>query len=238
MKRKDWIASILGGVILGVLIVALQASGYLSQAQNVQAASDTEKILTKTLQSDKKWSSIQGEAQLTQYDAANNQHVDLISVDIEQPLKANVAYKASDDKTKINYKLVSDGVKIYQIDDANLSYTESDVPSFAKKTDFIPQTLADVKKDEVYHHPFEMLISNPIMQYIYSEWFAQAGSGSKYQLLGEETIAGRATWKIDLLTETDHVLAWIDQDTGVILKYFQESGGQTIVEMEFTSNSI
>ena len=45
MKRKDWIASILGGVILGVLIVALQASGYLSQAQNVQAASDTEKIL-------------------------------------------------------------------------------------------------------------------------------------------------------------------------------------------------
>ena len=58
MKRKDWIASILGGVILGVLIVALQASGYLSQAQNVQAASDTEKILTKTLQSDKKWSSI------------------------------------------------------------------------------------------------------------------------------------------------------------------------------------
>ena len=59
--------------------------------------------------------------------------------------------------------------------------------------------------------------------------------GSKYQLLGEETIAGRGTWKIDLLTETDHVLAWIDQDTGVILKYFQELGGQTIVEMEFTS---
>ena len=130
---------------------------------------------------------------------------------------------------------MSDGVKIYQIDDANLSYTESDVPSFAKKTDFIPQTLADVKKDEVYHHPFEMLILNLIMQYIYSEWFAQAGSGSKYQLLGEETIAGRTTWKVDLLTETDHVLAWIDQDTGVILKYFQETGGQTVVEMEFTS---
>lgn len=235
MKRKDWITSIIGGVILGVLTVTLQFFGYLPQAQSVHAASDIEKILTKTLQSDKKWTSLQGEARLTQYDADNNPHVDVIAVNIEQPLKANVAFKASDDKAKLNHKLVSDGVKIYQVDDTNLSYTEGSIPSFAAKTDFIPQTLADVKKDEVYHHPFEMLISNPIMEYVYPEWFAQARSGSKYQLLGEESIAGRATWKVDLLTDTDHVIAWIDQDTGIILKYFQESGGQVIVEMEFTS---
>lgn len=235
MKQKDWATSITSGIILGILILALQSFGYIPHTRNAQAASNVEKMLTKTLQSDKKWSSIQGEVQLTQYDANNNPHVDVVTVDIEQPLKANVAYKTSDDQVKINNKLVSDGVKIYKIDDGNLSYAENDIPAFAKKTDFIPRTLADIKRGEVYPFPFAMLIDNPIMEYVYPVWFAQARSGSKYELLGEETIAGRSTWKVDLLTDTDHVIAWIDQDTGVILKYFQESGGQTVVEMEFTS---
>lgn len=233
MKQKDWLASVAGGIILGVAIVALQVFGYLPQATNVQAAGEIEKVLTKTLQSHKKWSSFQGEAQLTQYDADNNPHIDLITIEVEQPLKANVAFKASDDKVKTNNKWVSDGVKIFRIDDKNLSYAESNIPGFAMKLDFIPQSFADVKKDEVYHHPFEMLLSNPIMEYVYPVWFAQGRSGSKYQLLGEETVAGRTTSKVELLTETDHVIAWIDQGTGVILKYFQESDGQTIVEMEF-----
>jgi outer membrane lipoprotein-sorting protein len=238
MQRKDWVRSITVGIILGIVLIALQSFGYLPQAKNAHAASDIEKILTKTLQSHKNWSSLQGEAQLTQYDADNNPEVNTVTVEIEQPLKANVAFKASEDKSKINYKLVSDGLNVYTIDDGNLSFTKSDIPSFAKKPDLLPQALADVKKDEVYHHPFEMLISNPMMQYVYSEWFAQVGPGSTYQLLGEETIAGRLTWKVDLLTATDHAVAWIDEETGIILKYLQESGGQTVVQMEFTSIQI
>lgn len=119
MKQKDWLASVVGGIILGVAIIVLQFLGYLPQAKNVQAAGEVEKVLTKTLQSHQKWSSFQGEAQLTQYDADNNPHIDLITIEVEQPLKANVVFKASDDKVKTNTKWVSDGIKIYRIDDGN-----------------------------------------------------------------------------------------------------------------------
>lgn len=234
MKKKDWITSIIGGSILGILIVALQAFGYIPQALRAHAASDIEEILTKTLQSDRNWSSLEGEVELTQYDADNNPHVDVIAVQIEQPLKANITIKVSDEKEKVNNKLVSDGLKIYEIDNTDLSYSESNIPSFATKTDLIPQTLADVKKGEVYHHPFEMLISNPIMEYVYPAWFAQGSDGTKYQLAGEETVANRSTWKVEFLTPYDMVTAWIDQETGIILKYRQATiDGQFVVGMEF-----
>lgn len=234
MRSKDWHVSIFTGVILGILIIISQQLGYFPQTQSVSAASNTDKVLSEILKSHVKWSSLQGEAQITQYDLDGTPHTDVIDVEISQPFKANVGFQKSDDKEKIDTRWVSDGELIYQVNDKNLSYAESNIPSFAKKQDFIPRTLAEVKKDEVYHHPFEMLISNPIMEYVYPAWFAQARSGSIYQLLGEENIAGRLTWKVDLKTETDHVIAWVDQDTGVILKYSQETlSGQSIVEMEF-----
>lgn len=233
MKRKDWVTSVTAGIILGALIVISQTIGQFPTAQNAHAASDAEKVLSKALQSYKNWSTLQGEARLVQYDTEGTPHVDLVSVEVAQPLKANISFKASDDKAKTNKKWVSDGEKIYQVDDENLSYTESIVPGFATNLDFIPKGLADVKKDEVYHHPFEMLISNPIMEYVYPVWFAQAGEESSYELLGEESIAGRATWKVQLQTTTDRATAWIDQKTGVILKYSQETRSEMVVEMEF-----
>ena len=123
MKRKDWITAITAGIILGILIVAFQALGQFSKTQNVHAASDAEKALAKALQSHKNWSALQGEARLVQYDAEGNPHADLISVEVAQPLKATVSYKASDYKEKTNKKWISDGEKIYQVDDENLSYT-------------------------------------------------------------------------------------------------------------------
>jgi len=236
MKRRDWIISVSAGVLLGILVVVFQAIGYLPQILNVRAASDAENALTKTLQSYKTWSSLQGEAQLVQYDADNNPHLDIVSVQVSQPLKANVSFKSSDDVIKTNMKLVSDGKNIYQVDNGNLSYAQSNLPTsahFAQDLGYLPQTLADVKKDEVYGHPFARLISNPMMDYIYPVSFPQARSGSTYQLLGEENIIGRATWKVELRTTTDYVIAWIDQATGIILKYSQEAGAQKIVDMEF-----
>jgi outer membrane lipoprotein-sorting protein len=233
MKRKDLVIAISTGFFLGILMVVFQALGYLPQPLKVNAAGNAEEALSKALTSYKNWSSLQGEAQLVQYDADGNPHLDIVSVEIAQPLKANVAFKASDDKAKTDQRWVSDGKKTYQVNDGNLSYVESNIPGFAKNLDFIPQTLADVKRGEVYNYPFAMLISNPIMEYVYPVGFAQAPSGASYQLLGEENVAGRTTWKVVLQTKTDYSVAWIDQATGVILKYSQETSGQKVVEMEF-----
>jgi hypothetical protein len=233
MKRKDWVIAISAGFFLGILMVVFQSLGYLPQLLKVTAAGNAEEALLKTLQSYKNWSSLQGEAQLVQYDVNGNPHLDTVSVEIVQPLQANVAFKTSNDNAKTAQRWVSDGINIYQVNDKNLSYIEYNIPDFAKSLDFIPQTLADIKRGEVYNFPFAMLISNPIMEYVYPVGFAQAPSGASYQLLGEENVAGRTTWKVVLQTKTDYSIAWIDQDTGVILKYSQETSGQKVVEMEF-----
>lgn len=235
MKQSNWKSSLIAGVVLGILTILLQPTGYIPQTKNVFAANSAEKVLLKALQSHTQWSSLDGEATLVQYDADGVAHTDVILISVAQPLQAKISYKTTNDPEKTKKEWVSDGKMVYLIDKSNLSFVESPIPPFAKKVDFLPQNLTDLKPGEVYHHPFEMAISNPIMEYIYPGWFAQAPSGSRYQLLGEDEIAGRTTWKLNLQTATDNVTAWIDQKTGIILKYEQESNGQKIVEMEMTS---
>ena len=159
-------------------------------------------------------------------------------MEIVQPLKANVAFAASDVKSYLDQRWISDGISIYQVNDGDLSYTKNDIPGFAKDLDVIPQTLANIKQGEVYNHPFAMLLSNPIMEYIYPVGFPQAPAGANYKLLGEENVAGRPTWKVELAIRTDQDIAWIDQATGIILKYNQATGGKKVVEMEFSSIKI
>jgi hypothetical protein len=120
------------------------------------------------------------------------------------------------------------------VNEGDLSFLKQNIPGFAKDLDGIPQTLADIKQGEVTNHPFAMLISNPIMEYIYPVGFPQAPAGANYQLVDEENVAGRSTWKVDLNIRTDEAVAWIDQATGIILKYSQKTDGKKVVEMEFS----
>jgi outer membrane lipoprotein-sorting protein len=234
MQKKDWSVSIVAGIILGMLVLVFQTLGVLPNPQSAHAANSAEKALAQTLGSYKTWQTFQGEAKITQYNSDGSPGTDVIHVEITQPMQVFISYIASENKDLLGKKWVSDGEKIYLIDDQNLSYIEGNIPSFAKDTSYIPQSLSEIKRGEVYDHPTEMLVSNPIMEYIYPVWFAQGNTGSTYQLLGEENIAGRPTWKVTLQTKYDYATAWIDQETGIILKYYQEMvDGQAVVNMEF-----
>jgi hypothetical protein len=235
VKGKDWTIAILAGIMVGIFFVFYQLPGYSPNRTKVQDVSKTNEALTKALTSYKNWYSLQGEARIVQYDTAGgNPQVEIISVEIVQPLKANVAFKASDGKENLNQRWIADGKNIYQVNDGDLSYIATNIPGFAKDLDLIPQTLADIKPGEVYNHPFAMLLPNPIMEYVYPVGFPQAPEGAAYQLPGEENVAGRPTWKVDLKIRTDEAIAWIDQATGIILKFSQETGGKKVVEMEFS----
>jgi outer membrane lipoprotein-sorting protein len=52
--------------------------------------------------------------------------------------------------------------------------------------------------------------------------------------LGEDSLLGRKTWIVNLQYKTGQATAWIDQATGMILKYVQEESGQKYVEVNFT----
>ncbi len=85
------------------------------------------------------------------------------------------------------------------------------------------------------NHPFSLLIPAPVKEYLYPEWFAQGNPTSAYALIGEDKLLGRNAWIVNLKYKTGQATAWIDQSTGIILKYSQEENGRKFVDASFTS---
>jgi outer membrane lipoprotein-sorting protein len=129
---------------------------------------------------------------------------------------------------------ISDGHNTYNVDKERKSYTQGKIPRFANDLSVLPGDLSQVKDDVVYNHPFSLLIPAPVKDYIYPEWFAQGNPSTAYSLLGEDSLLGRKTWIVNLKHKTGQATAWIDQTTGMILKYVQEENGQKYVEVNFT----
>jgi hypothetical protein len=236
MKKHDWFVSISAGLLLGVIAAVLGLPRFFIQPLPAHAAGDIDNILSLVLRSNTKWNTLQGEAEIVTFgsDEKAQTYTYISEFALSQPLKVNVgASQKMMDKDKPQKKWISDGERILFVDDENKTYSEGKIPDFAKDTSRLPQDLAKIKSDEVYHHPLDMLISDPVMEYIYPVWFAQGQPGATYELAGEENIAGRKMWIINYQTKTDSVRAWIDQATGIILRYAQESNGRKVVEVNF-----
>jgi outer membrane lipoprotein-sorting protein len=187
--------------------------------------------LTLTLNSYTKWDTVRGEAQITFYGPKGEKQIFVDKFDIAQPNKANIE-SISLNGVGQDTIWISDGGLSYSLDEASKTYTSMKLPSFINDYSRLPKTLSEITADTVYNHPFALVIPFPIREYIYSEWFSQGGG--KYSLLGEENILGRSTWAIEHQKGTDIVKAWVDQQTGVILKYSQESNENPFLDVEIT----
>lgn len=237
MRKQDWIVSIIVGILLGLIGTAFGLPSKLV-AHPSRAAGAMDDVLTLVLNSHTKWITAKGEAEITWYDPNGggktqtyvNQFV------IYQPLSAYVDGYNKDEPGFNDQELwISDGTKIYDMDKQNKTYTEGNIPKFANDLSVMPQNLSEVKADTVYAHPFSLLIPAPVKEYIYPEWFAQGNSTLSYQVTGPEQILGRDAWIVLLKTETGETTAWIDQITGMILRYEQTENGQLFEKMIFTS---
>lgn len=58
--------------------------------------------------------------------------------------------------------------------------------------------------------------------------------GGRYSLVGEDTLLNRKVWLVNQVKNSDEVTAWIDEETGIILKYTQKTDGNLFEEMTFT----
>ena len=74
---------------------------------------------------------------------------------------------------------------------------------------------------------------SPVGEYLYPQWLAQ-GKGITYNLVGEDTILNRKVWIITYIKYNAEVTAWIDEETGIIVKYIQSMDGRPFEEMTFT----
>jgi hypothetical protein len=235
MKRQDWFVSTIAGFLLGLLAIGVGIPRMLMESPSAMASGQKDEVLSLILNSHTKWTTVKGEAEVVWYGPKGETQSYINTFVIYQPLSAFVDV-TNKEKPGFNEGLwVSDGENIYNLDKESKSYTQGKIPNFANDLSVLPSDLSQTKDDVVYSHPFSLLIPAPVKEYIYPEWFAQGNLSTAYSLLGEEKILGRKTWIVNLQYKTGLTTAWVDQETGMILKYVQEENGQKYVEVNFTS---
>lgn len=234
MKRQDWFVSTIAGFLLGLIAIGIGIPRMLMESPSAKASSQTDEILSLVLNSHSKWTTVQGEAEVTWYGTEGETQSYINKFVIYQPLSAYVDVLNKSNSGFNEGLWISDGDNIYNLDKENKSYTQGKIPNFANDLSVLPSDLSQAKDDVVYNHPFSLLIPAPVKEYIYPEWFAQGNPSTAYSLLGEDSLLGRKTWIVNLQYKTGQATAWIDQTTGIILKYIQEENGQKYVEVNFT----
>lgn len=235
MKKRDWIISIISGLVLGLIISAFSAPS-IGLIERANAAQDGEvtAILNLVLNSHTKWQSVQGEATVTWFGPDGTQQEYVQTFKVSQPILAR--FETTLSPIELSSDLwVSDGEEVFEANTKDKSYTASSLPDFASNYDLLPASVTEVSDEEIYHFPFALLIPSPLAEYIYPHWFAQGHKGGTYTLAGEETLLQRKVWLMYYEVREHHIVAWIDQETGVILRFIHEIEGQAQVEMNMIS---
>ncbi len=241
MRKMDLLVAITTGILLGIIATGTGLPRTLTVAQSVRASSNINDVLTLVLNSHTKWNTVKGEAEITWYDPNGggktqtyvNQFV------VYQPLLARVDGYNKDKPGFNDQELwISNGMKTFDLDKQAQTYIEGNLPKFVNDLSVMPRNLSEVKADTVFNHPFSLLIPAPVKEYIYPEWFAQGNPTMAYKLIGEDNILGRNTWIVNLKSKYGQSTAWIDESTGMILKYTREENGQKFVDVIFTSIEI
>jgi len=232
MTKRIGSLAITIGIVFGV-IGGLLGIPHLLQAKPVSAASTADDVLNTTLNSSLKWNTVQGTAVIVWYGENDEKQEYLNTFAIQQPNLANISVKNADGSVAAS-EWISDGSKAYNIDPQAKTYAGGTLPAFSKDFSLLPTTLEAAKNtDAIYRHPFGMLIPSPVGEYLYPQWLAQ-GKGITYNLVGEDTILNRKVWIITYIKYNAEVTAWIDEETGIIVKYIQSMDGRPFEEMTFT----
>lgn len=223
INKRDSYVSAASGIVLG-LIFAFFVLSACSSAPNAKAdaqVAEVDAILDLVHTSHQKWQTAQGQATTIWTRPDGTQQVYVQEFVVVQPASARFVSIQSEVEPVYDVWM-SDGEYIYEVDTASKEYVRSPLPAFAFDLSFLEAVENDPDPVSVTH-PFSMLIPSPVPQYLYPHWYAQQSAvDGTYRILGEEEWLERKTWKVEYEAEVAS-LAWIDQATGVILR-FQQPG--------------
>ena len=234
MLKKDIKISISTGILLGVLALALLLSGWIESHWALGLQVDTKDVLDSILVSHTKWRTIQGIAKTTWSVKNEGTQVYTTEFAFEQPGKALVKLIETPnllDKTA----WLSDGEFSYFINLETNTYVEDLLPTFATDLSMLPSNVNETTAGVIFLHPMTLLTPSPVAEFIFPHGFAQGKEGTVYKIIGEEEISGQETWIISMETSLDSVTAWIDKQSGIILRYVQETNGELFMEFEVLS---
>jgi len=237
MKRKNLIVSILAGV---VLVILLWVSGVINYffPQFGASQNSPDAALSMMLTGYTRWQTLQGEAQFTWYDVDGKTQSQTNKFSLVLPNKIYVDV-TGDIGPNVPGMWISDGQNIYNVDKKAKTYTQMAFPQAMVDADNskLPTDLNQLKHaGGVITHPLVKLIVAPIGKYLFPIWFPQGYIGDKYSVQKEENFLGRKVWVIENDTiYNDNLTAWVDQESGIILKYSQIVRGKKAQEMTFTA---
>lgn len=233
MTKKDWFVSILLGLFLGLVMFAFGYTNWIAPA-NARASESIDEILNLILNSHDNWETIQGKASITRYSPESESQSHIERFDIDPPGLVRLELLSSPEE-KLQRLWISDGAEVFSTDEEKKTFLTSKLPGFSQDTTVLPKSLSEVDVGTVYHHPLELIMPSPVAEYIYPHWFAQGQPDAVYQVLRADKLLGRDVWVVEYKDSRNLSVAYIDQKTGVILRYENEMNNDSRVEFEMLS---
>jgi len=213
-----------------------------------------QKSLNLMLTSDQRWKQLSVRARYTEYAYPANETSPSVSrnealgkttfieeIDISQPF--DVTYRQFlPDESQPRYEVVlQDGnlnvVHAVQAQgEVQTATSHVSADYLQKELALLPRTWAQIQPGTIIDHPLVRLIPARSMGMLFPTWIAQqATSQNRLFFDGEGQWLGRPVYRIRLEKPgggTAVITAWIDQQTGILLRYRYEVDGMLLEEYE------
>lgn len=125
---------------------------------------------------------------------------------------------------------------------ANVTESHLSLERLRRELALLPRTWEQIQPGVVIDHPLVRMIPARSMDMLFPTWIAQqATSQNRLFFEGEDEWLGRPAYRIRLEKPgggTAVITAWIDQQTGILLRYRYEVAGKLLVEYEAQSIAI
>ncbi len=143
MKSREWLTSVLAGVILGVAGLITGVSPHFFAALSARAQSPTDAVLSTILTSHTRWHTVQGEAKFIWYSDDGSTQTYINKFDLSQP---DHVYVEVIDQTGLGVDgiWISDGANIYDLNKRNKTYTQGAFRNSLKDASNLPTNLSEI----------------------------------------------------------------------------------------------
>ena len=216
-----------------VLVVAAGAGLWWFRTQRQGPDAATRAVLERMLDGWTRWNSVAGEAVVLFIDEDGQQQGFRERFIVQKPFLAR--FEVLDLEGRVVQGVwMTDGVTTYFFQPGR-GYNEGDLPQHLdEKEDRLPQTWAELPRDEEVQHPFQAEIPSPIAQFLFPLTFVRKAAGVEYRLEEESTLLERPVWILTIIDAENQIeeRLWVDQETGVVLRYVQMVQGQPRVRYD------
>ena len=223
--RWGWLA------LLALVVAAGAGLGWFRTRQGPDAA--TRAVLTRMLDGWTRWNSVAGEAVVLFIDEDGQKQGFRERFIVQKPFLAR--FEVLDlDAQAIQGVWMTDGREVYIFRPGRGLQQTSLPENLADWEARLPQTWAELPRGEEVQHPFQAEIPSPIAQFLFPLPFVRKAPGVAYRLEAESALLDRPVWVLTIEDPQNQVeeRLWVDQETGVVLRYVQLVRGQPRVRFD------